>query len=70
MAHAGSALALAEPHYIGFAAIDPADPRRVVVSTDVHLGRCPVSKASVRSGVVAKGADVAPAPGPPGPGSS
>jgi hypothetical protein len=38
LAHAGSALSLAEPFYTGLAAIDPADPRRVVVSTDVHPG--------------------------------
>jgi hypothetical protein len=36
MAHAGSALYSAQPHYTGLVALHPHDPDRVFVSTDVH----------------------------------
>jgi hypothetical protein len=36
MAHAGSALYPTQPHYTGLVALDPSDPGRVFVSTDVH----------------------------------
>jgi len=36
LAHAGSALYAGEAYYTGLVALDPADPGRVVASTDVH----------------------------------
>ena len=36
MAHAGSPLYGGQPHYTGLVALDPRDPDRVFVSTDVH----------------------------------
>ena len=36
MASAGSPLSPSEPFYTGLVALDPADPRRVVISTDVR----------------------------------
>ena len=36
LAHAGSALYPAEPHYTGLVALDPNNPWRVFVSTDAH----------------------------------
>ena len=36
LAHAGSALYGGEAYYTGLVALDPGDPGRVVVSTDVH----------------------------------
>jgi hypothetical protein len=36
MAYAGAGLYAAEPYYTGLVALDPADPSRVFLSTDVH----------------------------------